>query len=106
MTKTRSSFRPNIKPATAQQLAEKQLSVMAACEEMGVSSSSMKNWIRQAHREIRKGACKTTPITRHFHLFQALEKQLQALETEKDNLLRDVADILKPDSPDQLNNPE
>ncbi|MEW8028910.1 MAG: transposase, partial [Candidatus Thiodiazotropha sp.] len=47
MTKTRRRFSPEFKLEAAQLVVDQQYSIRAACEAMGVSKSSLENWVRQ-----------------------------------------------------------
>src|SRR3569833_3241699 len=60
--------------------------VMAACDAMGVSKISMKNWARQLRQERRGQTPKATAMTPDLCRNQELEKQLRRVEKEKEIL--------------------
>ena len=60
--------------------------IKAACEAMGVSKSSMENWVRQLRQERQGQTPKATALTPDQRRIQELEKRLRQVETEKEIL--------------------
>jgi len=57
MKRTRRTFSPEFRLEAAQLVVDQGYTIGAACESMGVSKTSMENWVRQLRQE-RQG---TTP---------------------------------------------
>ena len=51
MTKLRKTFSPEFRLEAAQLVVDQNYTVRAACEAMGVSKSTMENWVRQLRQE-------------------------------------------------------
>jgi len=67
---------------------------------MGVSKSSLENWVRQLRRERQGETPKATALTTEQRRIQELEKQVRRIEMEKE-ILKKATALLMPDS---LNN--
>jgi transposase len=75
MAKTRRTFSPEFRLEVAQLVVDQHYSIRAACNAMGVSKSSMENWVRQL-RQVRQGKTpKATAMTPDQRRIQELEKQ-------------------------------
>ncbi|MBW9267914.1 MAG: transposase [Candidatus Thiodiazotropha sp. (ex. Lucinisca nassula)] len=86
MTKTRRRFSPEFKLEAAQLVVGQQYSIRAACEAMGVSKSSLENWVRQLRQERVGETPKSSAMTPDQRRIQELEKRLRQVETEKEIL--------------------
>lgn len=86
MTKTRRRFSPEFKLEAAQLVVDQQYSIRAACEAMGVSKSSLENWVRQLRQERLGKTPKASAMTPDQRRIQELEKRLRQVETEKEIL--------------------
>jgi transposase len=72
-------------------------SIRAGCDAMGVSKSTLENWVRQLRRERQGETPKATAITADHRRIQELEKQLRRVETEKE-ILKKATALLMSDS--------
>lgn len=97
MTKTRRTFSPEFRLESAQLVVDQGYTIKAACESMGVSKSSMENWVRQLRQERQGKTPKATAITPDQRRIQELEKRLRQVETEKD-ILKKATALLMSDS--------
>lgn len=78
-------------------MVDQDYTIKAACESMGVSKSTMENWVRQLRQERLGKTPKTTAMTPDQRRIQELEKQLRRVETEKD-ILKKATALLMSDS--------
>lgn len=97
MTKTRRRFSPEFKLEAAQLVVDQQYSIRAACEAMGVSKSSLENWVRQLRQERLGKTPKSSAMTPDQRRIQELEKRLRQVETEKE-ILKKATALLMSDS--------
>ena len=86
MTKTRRRFSPEFRLESAQLVVDQGYTIKAACESMGVSKSTMENWVRQLRQERRGKTPKGAAMTPDQRRIQELEKRLRQVETEKEIL--------------------
>lgn len=100
MTKTRRRFSPEFKLEAAQLVVDQQYSIRAACEAMGVSKSSLENWVRQLRQERLGKTPKSKAMTPDQQRIQELEKRLRQVEMEKEILKKATALLMS----DSLNN--
>lgn len=84
MTKTRRIFSPEFRLEAAQLVVDQGYTIRAACESMGVSKTSMENWVRQLNAE-RRGIStqKGSALIPDQRRIQELEKPPRQVETEK-----------------------
>lgn len=96
MTKTRRRFSPEFKLEAAQLVVDQQYSIRAACEAMGVSKSSLENWVRQLRQERVGKTPKASAMTPDQRRIQELEKRLRQVETEKEILKKATVNSIGP----------
>lgn len=100
MKKVRKSFDPQFRLESAQLVVDQGYSIRAACESMGVSKSTMENWVRQLRKE-RKGVTpKASALTPEQRKIQELERKIRQIEMEKEILKKATALLMS----DSLNN--
>ncbi|VAW79560.1 Transposase InsN for insertion sequence element IS911 [hydrothermal vent metagenome] len=97
MTKTRRTFSPEFRLESAQLVVDQSYTIKAACESMGVSKSTMENWVRQLRKEHQGETPKATAMTAEQRHIQALEKTIRRIEMEKD-ILKKATALLMSDS--------
>jgi transposase len=97
MKKTRRSFSPEFKLEAAQLVVNQQYSIRQACQAMGVSKSSLENWVRQLRQERLGKTPKASAMTPDQRRIQELEKRLRQVETEKE-ILKKATALLMSDS--------
>lgn len=97
MTKRRRTFSPEFRLESAQLVVDQHYTIKAACESMGVSKSTMENWVRQLRQERQGKTPKALAMTPDQRRIQELEKQLRRVETEKD-ILKKATALLMSDS--------
>ncbi|KAF0192291.1 MAG: transposase [Gammaproteobacteria bacterium] len=97
MQKIRRTFSPEFRLESAQRVVEQGYTIKAACESMGVSKSTMENWVRQLRQERQGETPKATAITPEQRHIQELEKTIRRMETEKEILKKAIA-LLMSDS--------
>jgi transposase len=101
MKKVRRSFDPQFRLESAQLVVDQGYSIRAACESMGVSKSTMENWVRQLRKE-RKGVTpKASALTPEQRKIQELEKKIRQIEMEKE-ILKKATALLMSDSLNSL----
>jgi transposase len=88
MTKTRRTFSPEFRLESAQLVVDQDYTIKAACESMGVSKSTMENWVRQLRQERQGETPKAGAMTPDQRRIQELEKTIRRIETEKEILKR------------------
>ncbi len=81
-------------------MVDQHYTVRAACEAMGVSKSTMENWVRQLRQEQQGNTPKATAITAEQRRIQELEKRLRQVEMEKEIQKKATALLMS----DSLNN--
>src|SRR3569833_2649202 len=86
MAKKRKTFSPEFRLEAAGLVVDQGYTVKAACDAMGVSKTSMENWVRQLRQERRGQTPKATAMTPDQRRIQELEKQLRRVELEKEIL--------------------
>ena len=91
MTKSRRTFSPEFRLEAALLVVDQGYTLRAACESMGVSKSTMENWVRQLRRERQGETPKATAMTDEHRRIQELEKRLRQVETEKEILKKATA---------------
>lgn len=100
MKKVRRSFDPQFRLESAQLVVDQGYSIRAACESMGVSKTTMENWVRQLRKE-RKGVTPmASALTPEQRKIQELEKKIRQIEMEKEILKKATALLMS----DSLNN--
>jgi transposase len=97
MTKKRKTFSPEFRLEAAALVVDQGYTVKAACDAMGVSKSTMENWVRQLRQERRGQTPKASAMTPDQRRIQELEKQLRRVETEKE-ILKKATALLMSDS--------
>ena len=97
MAKKRNTFSPEFRLEAAGLVVDQGYTVKAACDAMGVSKTSMENWVRQLRQERRGQMPKTTAMTPDQRRIQELEKQLRRVEMEKE-ILKKATALLMSDS--------
>ena len=97
MAKKRKTFSPEFRLEAAGLVVDQGYTVKAACDAMGVSKTSMENWVRQLRQERRGQMPNTTAMTPDQRRIQELEKQLRRVEMEKE-ILKKATALLMSDS--------
>lgn len=97
MQKLRRTFSPEFRLESAQLVVDQGYTIKAACESMGVSKSTMENWVRQLRQERQGETPKATAMTAEQRRIQELEKTIRRIETEKD-LLKKATALLMSDA--------
>ena len=100
MTKKRRTFDPQFRLESARLVVDQGYSVREACDAMGVSKSTMENWVRQLKQERRGETPKATALTAEQRKIQELEKRIRQIEMEKEILKKATALLMS----DSLNN--
>ena len=100
MTRIRRNFSPEFRLEAAQLVVDQGYSIRAGCDAMGVSKSTLENWVRQLRRERQGETPKATAITADQRRIQELEKTIRRIETEKEILKKATALLMS----DSLNN--
>lgn len=100
MSTTRKTFSPEFRLESAQLVVDQGYTIKAACESMGVSKSTMENWVRQLRQERKGETPKAGAMTPEQRRIQELEKQIRRIETEKEILKKATALLMS----DSLNN--
>jgi transposase len=100
MKRTRRTFSPEFRLESAQLVLDQGYTIQAACEAMGVSKSSLENWVRQLRQERQGETPKATAMTPDQRRIQELEKQIRRIEMEKEILKKATALLMS----DSLNN--
>lgn len=91
MRKTRRTFDPEFRLEAAQLVVDQGYTIRAGCEAMGVSKSTLENWVRQLRRERQGVTPKATALTADQRRIQELEKTIRRIETEKEILKKATA---------------
>lgn len=68
----------------AQLVVDQGDTIRAVCESMGVSKSTMENWVRQLRKERQGETPKAGAMTPEQRRIQELEKQVRRIEMEKE----------------------
>ena len=97
MAKKRKTFSPEFRLEAAGLVVDQGYTVKAACDAMGVSKTSMENWVRQLRQERRGQTTMATAMTSDQRRIQELEKQLRRVEMEKE-ILKKATALLMSDS--------
>ena len=97
MKKTRRTFDPEFRLEAARLVVDQGYTIRAGCEAMGVSKSSLENWVRQLRRERQGETPKATALTADQRRIQELEKTIRRIETEKE-ILKKATALLMSDS--------
>ena len=97
MKKTKRSFSPEFRLECAQLVVDQGYTVRAACDSMGVSKSTLENWVRQFRKERQGETPKASALTPEQRRIQELEKQVRRIEMEKD-ILKKATALLMSDS--------
>lgn len=97
MKKTRRTFSPEFRLESAQLVVDQGYTIKAACESMGVSKTTMENWVRQLRQERQGATPKAAAMTPEQRRIQELEKQIRRIETEKE-ILKKATALLMSDS--------
>lgn len=100
MKKEKRSYSPEFRLECAQLVVDQGYTTRAACESMGVSKSTMENWVRQLRKERQGETPKAGAITPEQRRIQELEKQVRRIEMEKEILKKATALLMS----DSLNN--
>jgi len=100
MNRKRKNFDPQFRLDAAQLVVDQGYTVREACESMGVSKSSLENWVRQLKRERQGQAPKGSALTSEQRKIKELEKKIRQIEMEKEILKKATALLMS----DSLNN--
>ncbi len=100
MNKTRKNFAPQFRLDAAQLVVDQGYTIKQASESMGVSKTSMENWVRQLKQERQGKTLKGAAMTEEQRKIKELEKRIRQIELEKEILKRATAPLM----PDSLNN--
>jgi transposase len=100
MTKSRKTFSPEFRLEATQLGVDQHYTVRAACKAMGVSKSTMENWVRRLRQEREGKTPKATAISTEQRRIQKLEKRLWQVEMEKEILQKATAQLIS----ESLNN--
>jgi transposase len=100
MKKVRRSFDPQFRLESAQLVVDQGYSIRGACEAMGVSKTTMENWVRQLRQERQGETPKASALTPEQRKIQELEKKIRHIEMEKEILKKATALLMS----DSLNN--
>jgi len=76
MNKARKNYDSQFRLDAAQLVVDQSDSVRQACESMGVSKSSMDNWVRPLNQERRGETPKASALSADQHKIQELEKRI------------------------------
>jgi transposase len=86
MKREKRSFSPEFRLECAQLVVDQGYTIKAACESMGVSKSTLENWVRQLRQERQGETPKAGAMTPEQRRIQELEKRIRRIEMEKDIL--------------------
>jgi transposase len=100
MDKTRKNFDPQFRLDAAQLVVDQGYSIKEACESMGVSKTSMENWVRQLKQERQGKTPNGAAMTEEQRKIKELEKRIRQIEMEKEILKKATALLMS----DSLNN--
>src|SRR3569832_1904822 len=91
MAKKRKTFSPEFRLEAAGLVVDQGYTVKAACDAMGVSKTSMENWVRQLRQERRGQMLNATAMTPDQRRIQELEKQQHQNKKKKEILKKATA---------------
>ena len=91
MKKIRKTFSPELRFESAQLMLDQDYTIRAGCDAMGVSKSTLENWVRQLRQERQGATPRATAITPEQRRIQELEKTIRRIETEKEILKKATA---------------
>jgi len=91
MTRTRRTFSPEFRLEAAQLVVDQGYSIRGACDAIGVSKSTLENWVRQLRQEREGTTPKAAAITPDQRRIQELEQQIRRIEMEKEILKKATA---------------
>ena len=97
MKKIRKTFSPEFRLEAAQLVVDQGYTIRAGCDAMGVSKSTLENWVRQLRQERQGATPRATAITPEQRRIQELEKTIRRIETEKE-ILKKATALLMSDS--------
>jgi transposase len=97
MKKTKRSFSPEFRLECAQLVVDQGYTIRAACDSMGVSKSTLENWVRQLRKEHQGETPKASAMTPEQRRIQELEKPVRRIEMEKE-ILKKATALLMSDS--------
>ena len=100
MNKTRKNFDPQFRLDAAQLVVDQGYTIKQASESMGVSKTSMENWVRQLKHERQGKTPKGAAMTEEQRKIKELEKRIRQIELEKEILKKATALLMS----DSLNN--
>jgi transposase len=100
MDKTRKNFDPQFRFDAAQLVVDQGYTIKQASESMGVSKTSMENWVRQLKQERQGKTPKGAAMTEEQRKIKELEKRIRQIEMEKEILKKATALLMS----DSLNN--
>lgn len=100
MNKTRKNFDPQFRLDAAQLVVDQGYTIKQASESMGVSKTSMENWVRQLKQERQGKTPKGAAMTEEQRKIKELEKRIRQIEMEKEILKKATALLMS----DSLNN--
>lgn len=100
MNKTRKNFAPQCRLDAAQLVVDQGHTIKQASESMGVSKTSMENWVRQLKQERQSKTPKGAAMTEEQRKIKELEKRIRQIELEKEILKKATALLMS----DSLNN--
>src|SRR5690606_37537531 len=94
MNRKRRSFDPQFRLDAAQLVVDQGYSIREACESMGVSKSSLENWVRQLKQERQGQTPKGAALTAEQRKIKELEKKIRQIEMEKEILKKATVDSI------------
>lgn len=101
MNKSRRTFSPDFRLESAQLVVDQRYTIKAACDAMGVSKSTLENWVRQLRQERQGATPKAAAMTADQQRIQELEKKIRRIELEKD-ILKKATALLMSDASNNL----
>lgn len=91
MNKTIKNFDPQFRFDAAQLVVDQGYTIKQASESMGVSKTSMENWVRQLRQERQGKTPKGAAMTEEQRKIKELEKRIRQIELEKEILKKATA---------------
>ena len=100
MARRKGNYDPDFRLEAAQLVVDQGYTIKAACEAMGVGTSTLENWVRKLRQERQGQTPKGTALTPDQRKIQELEKKIRKIELEKEILKKATALLMS----DELNN--
>ena len=101
MIKSRRNFSPEFRLESAQLVVDQGYTIKAACAAMGVSKSTLENWVRQLRQERQGTTPRSAAMTPDQQRIQELEKKIRRIELEKE-ILKKATALLMSDASNNL----